>query len=285
MTRTDFSMPGHVPVRWMIRNLCDHVGRDMMLSALRISEFRDLSAETAPATRRIVMHMPGSGGELLLHCLARMDGIEIPSSGNENIPRQNDRSGQAGTPWCGPKALPASLRSDEEQRLIERTAIDWQRPANRHGGPTTSDDFWPDIDDKDRVLAIVRHPMQAWLGLCARDPFLKTRDLEAYLEVYAALARTVSIQGFVTYEGLRRRPILVLRTICELLELPYDRGFGKQLLNNKQLSEMIVQTSQSMIQLRQRSVDAELRAFVASREDYRQIIEILGYSDDGNDAI
>lgn len=224
---------------------------------------RQPKALTRPNVSRYLVHMPGSGGEMVARCLQEMRGVaaeQVVAGDAKQL-----------------AALAAAQRdqgANQSQKMVLRMAVPWQFGEEKKRWAV-----WSEMQYGRFKLAVVRHPLQAWLGLRHRHPELSDDDMPRYLDAYADFAERVYAQGFVTYEGLCRHPILMLRTVCELLDVPYDPAFGKTYLENEQLAGVIGSEAANTMHLSHREPDQSLIDRAWSVPGFARTLDYLGYED------
>ena len=124
----------------------------------------------------------------------------------------------------------------------------------------------------------VRHPIDQWMSL---SRYLNGReiDLGAYLRGYRAFAETAREQGFVRYEDFTENPDEQLRILCDRLALSYGRQWRDRWQAYTRITgDRDARAGSREIKPRpRRTLNPEVIAEFEANEDYRKIIEFLGY--------
>lgn len=143
-------------------------------------------------------------------------------------------------------------------------------------------------------IAIVRHPLDSFLSLAHLYDYRGRLDYTAYLKGFRHFAQIVSELGYVHYEDFCDKPVSTIEDICKMLQVNFDSNFIKQYatyafvtgdhypagqaltLTGEPVGE---RTSTNVIKRPvRRSAPPALLKLIEENQDYRAILEILGYS-------
>lgn len=139
-----------------------------------------------------------------------------------------------------------------------------------------------------RVCALVRHPADQWLSTLRLQVMTGRLGLDAFLAGYRQHAEQAVESGFIRYEDFTAEPLLHMRTLCEKLRMPCDPGFIDRWQHNRHVTGDISGMSRGsgarIRPLPRRVVDGSLARLLRGNPDYRQSLELLGYSDTTPDS-
>ena len=128
-------------------------------------------------------------------------------------------------------------------------------------------------------VCTVRHPLDQWLSL-SQLPIMRRRlSLEAYLAGYRRFAEVASAIGFQRYEDFASEPKAVMRSLCERLQLKFDRGFTDRWREYTFVTgDLAGSGAGSEIRpVPRRPVAPDLVVALAGNQDYRASLDLLGY--------
>jgi len=250
---------------------------------------------------RLVHHMARSGGTLISKCLGCMSGVLLLSEIHPLGTNHFNPLIQAQR-WYGllssqdlielkargrvgfADAIELIRRRAEEcsQRLVIR---DWShldftgvpfvaRPAHRL---LTAEALAGRYEL--RQVCTVRHPLDQWLSLSQLAVVQGRLSLEAYLAGYRRFAEVANAIGFQRYEDLTRDPQRVMKTLCEALQLRFDRSFAARWREYTFVTGDVAGSrgGQAIQPVPRRPAAPELLARLADNEDYRTSLGLLGY--------
>lgn len=254
-------------------------------------------------TIRVLRHLARSGGTLISRCLGCMNGVTLLSEVHPRNTVDINPYRQA-CRWFGLVSYPRYLwwkhihKPDFEDfiRICHtRTASrgstlvlrDWSH-IDYIGLPWTEPVFGSALCDalesRFRVVrsATVRHPIDQWISL-KKLPILNDLTLKQYLRGCVEFARDARSTGFVRYEDFTQDPTTAMQTICDRLELSYDRHF---LTNWSRYTTITGDTVREQGRgvgdtairvLKPRAIEPELREAFLANPDHRETCELLGY--------
>lgn len=259
-----------------------------------------MTVQSAAPPLRIVHNLARSGGTLISRCLGSMTGVAVLSEIHPMAAHMMNPVAQA-KHWFGLLSdedcargttgfddaieLIAQRSTERGMQLVIREWTHWdyigqpfvEKPRNRS--------LLADIlQSRFRLLqaAIVRHPIDQWLSLRELALIHGKVGLGSYLEGYRRYADLCVQTGFVRYEDFTAAPQEQIASLCKLLELNYDADFIHRWPENDRYTGhkggARGERVREIRQLPRRKVELGLfEAFEADR-NYREILNLLGYS-------
>lgn len=146
-----------------------------------------------------------------------------------------------------------------------------------------------------KQVALVRHPLDSYLSLARLEGIQGTLDLATYMREYRRFSEAIKEMSFFRYEDFCGDPATVLCNMCGVLGAAYDerftdwfRGYHKitgdvlQRTKNRTLAgDRVGERVQNDIRpVSRRPEHVTITGQLAGNNDYRAILDALGYSSD-----
>lgn len=250
-------------------------------------------------TIRVLHHLARSGGTVISQCLAVMDSVILLSEIHPLGTAQFNPLAQA-RDWF-------QLISDEDSRargklnrsgFVDAIALIHRRCDQRGKRLVIRDwshlDFTgaPFLQNPSYLLqtaevlrerfdvihvATVRHPLDQLNSLHRLANIQRHWDEPTILHGFRCFAEQAVEIGFLRYEDFVADPDKVLRQLCERLQLDFDDRYKDRWADYRNITGA-VGTTRTTIEAEPRgAVDPELLSRLSENDDYRTILELLGY--------
>ena len=133
--------------------------------------------------------------------------------------------------------------------------------------------------------AIVRHPIDQWLGLQRWRNIREHLALEHFLKGYLEFARIVSQIEFIRYEDFTKNPDANLEKLCKTLNIEFDSNYVSKWKEYKQITGDINLQQDDLTNLEEERISPRPRRYIEpetlekieSSEFYQEAITLLGY--------
>ncbi len=128
-------------------------------------------------------------------------------------------------------------------------------------------------------MAIVRHPIDQWLSLMRLSVLKGRLDLRDFLQGYRRYAEFCCKMDFLRYEDFISRPEESMKSLCNVLDIPYDGEFiNKWHLNRCVTGDVDSERGGYEIKkMPRREISEELMKRFEHDRDYQAILDMLGY--------
>lgn len=143
-----------------------------------------------------------------------------------------------------------------------------------------------------RHIALARHPIDTFLSLVRLSDYRGRIGIAQYLYGARAYAETAATVGFVRFEDFCTEPDVVLKKTCKTLGVKFDRSYRHSFhdyqavtgdnytpgQNTTLTGETVGERTSDIIRLPQRRSEfSGLLHQIKNSQDYRTIIDLLGY--------
>lgn len=247
---------------------------------------------------RIISNLPRSGGTLLGRCIGCMNGITLLSEIHPNGSTFYNPLDQA-REWYG--MLDAS-EARGAASFGEAISLIHARTAERGSSLVIRD--WAHLDyigypflenppfrsllaealsARFHVLetALIRHPADVWISL-NKLPAMQGLPLDTFLRGYHNYVSQRINSSFIRYEDFTRNPDITMRTLCNMLELPFDSTFSEKWQDYDKVTGAVHGKARGsrltcISPLPHHDIPEELRAALEGNDDYHASLSLLDY--------
>lgn len=247
---------------------------------------------------RLIHHLARTGGTLISKCIAVMDGVillsEINPSGKEYfnplkqahgwfglVSEEEARAAGTGRDWFIDAITLINGRCEERgERLVIR---DWSH-LDFTGIP-----FLRQLSYRLRTaellrerfqvvnVATVRHPLDQLLSLWRLTLLQPHWDEGMVLRGFRHFAEHAVQVGFVRYEDFVHEPDGALRELCLRLQLDFDSSYRERWASYVKITGDVGSRRQTIDRRPRDAVDPHLVARLRQNDDYRMVLDLLGY--------
>lgn len=135
-------------------------------------------------------------------------------------------------------------------------------------------------------IFVVSHPVAQWSYYVNQTTIASSLTLQEFLRGYRSLASYAAETEFLKIEDFGANPEPFLKSLCERLGLTFDPDYADNWVFNDKVSglhgstRLVDRVNQSILPAQPAHISAEERDEMLRSNDFREIVELLGYDSD-----